>query len=239
MSRDRFSLEGRTALVTGASRGLGRAMALGLAEAGASVVCVSSQPGGVLETAEAIRKLGRTAWELSCDVSDRQQLAVLADDAERAAGDIEILVNNAGTIRRKQQSTIRWKIGTQFSEPISIRFSFSRRDSGKRWSSAGMARSSTLPRSWHSAVESQYPPTRQASMRLQALPKRSRTSGQHQTYRSTQLLPAISKPTTPKHSAKTRHDRARYSLASRRTVGGSQTTSQAPPSFLLRQPATT
>jgi 2-deoxy-D-gluconate 3-dehydrogenase len=101
MSRDRFSLEGRNALVTGASRGLGRAIAIGLAEAGANVVCVSSRPGGVLETAEAIRKLGRKAWELSCDVSDRNQLTAMADDAEASAGDIDILVNNAGTIRRK------------------------------------------------------------------------------------------------------------------------------------------
>jgi 2-deoxy-D-gluconate 3-dehydrogenase len=101
MTRDRFSLEGKTALVTGASRGLGRAMALGLAEAGANVVCVSSRTGGALASAEAIRKLGRTAWELACDVSDRSQLAAMADEAERAAGDIEILVNNAGTIRRR------------------------------------------------------------------------------------------------------------------------------------------
>lgn len=101
MTRDRFSLDGRTALVTGASRGLGRAMALALAEAGANVVCVSSKPGGVFETAEAIRKLGRTAWELACDVADREQLAAMADAAEHAAGDLEILVNNAGTIRRR------------------------------------------------------------------------------------------------------------------------------------------
>jgi 2-deoxy-D-gluconate 3-dehydrogenase len=75
-------------------------MALGLAEAGASVVCVSSKSGGALKTAEAIRKLGTTAWEIACDVADRAQLYAMADEAERAAGDIEILVNNAGTIRR-------------------------------------------------------------------------------------------------------------------------------------------
>jgi 2-deoxy-D-gluconate 3-dehydrogenase len=75
-------------------------MALGLAEAGANVVCVSSKAGGAIDTAEAIRKLGRTAWELACDVSNRAELQAMADEAERAAGDIEILVNNAGTIRR-------------------------------------------------------------------------------------------------------------------------------------------
>ena len=98
---DRFSLTGRTALVTGASRGLGRAIAIALGEAGANVACVSSKPGGASETAQAIRKLGRESWELACDVSDRIQLSAMADRAESAAGDIDILVNNAGTIRRR------------------------------------------------------------------------------------------------------------------------------------------
>ena len=95
-----FSLAGRRALVTGASRGLGRAMAVGLAEAGADVVCASSRAGGASETANAIRAFGREAWEVGADVADRDALAAMADDAERQAGRIDILVNNAGTIRR-------------------------------------------------------------------------------------------------------------------------------------------
>jgi len=100
-SADRFSLSGRTALVTGASRGLGRAIAVAFAEAGADVVCVSSKAGGVAGTAADIRSMGRHAWELACDVSSRGELATLADSAEREAGEIDILVNNAGTIRRR------------------------------------------------------------------------------------------------------------------------------------------
>lgn len=95
-----FSLEGETALVTGASRGLGRAMAIAIAEAGGNVVCVSSQHGGAANTAAAIRELGSEAWELAADLSVRDSVESLADDAENAAGEIGILVNNAGTIRR-------------------------------------------------------------------------------------------------------------------------------------------
>jgi 2-deoxy-D-gluconate 3-dehydrogenase len=95
-----FSLEGCRALVTGASRGLGRASALALAGAGADVVCVSSRASGSAETAKCIRALGREAWELSADLSERKQVLELADAAERVAGVIDILVNNAGTIRR-------------------------------------------------------------------------------------------------------------------------------------------
>jgi len=95
-----FSLEGCRALVTGASRGLGRASAIALAQAGADVVCVSSRTGGCAETASAIRDAGREAWELAADLSRRDDALAMADAAEDAAGTIDILVNNAGTIRR-------------------------------------------------------------------------------------------------------------------------------------------
>lgn len=95
-----FSLTGKRALVTGASRGLGRAMAVALAQAGADVVCASSRKGGATHTANAIREIGRTAWEVDADVADRDALGAMADDAERLAERVDILVNNAGTIRR-------------------------------------------------------------------------------------------------------------------------------------------
>lgn len=98
--RDLFSLAGRRAVVTGASRGLGRAIAVALADAGADVVCVSSRAGGAAETAAAVRALGREAWELAADVADRDALLGMADEAERLAGEVDVLVNNAGTIRR-------------------------------------------------------------------------------------------------------------------------------------------
>jgi 2-deoxy-D-gluconate 3-dehydrogenase len=97
---ERFSLAGRIALVTGASRGLGRAIAVGLAEAGADVACASTQRAGTDDTAAAVRALGRRAWQLAADLSDHAAVLALADAAEREAGEIDILVNNAGTIRR-------------------------------------------------------------------------------------------------------------------------------------------
>lgn len=91
-----FSLAGKRALVTGASRGLGRAMAVALAEAGADVVCASSKPGGTDETAASIRVLGRQAWTVAADLADRAQIEVMANDAGR----VDILVNNGGSIAR-------------------------------------------------------------------------------------------------------------------------------------------
>jgi len=96
---DLFSLEGKTALVTGASRGLGRAIALALAEAGADVICASSRPGGTAETATACRAHGRSAHELHADLGDGADRQRLLDEID-ALGPVDILVNNAGTIRR-------------------------------------------------------------------------------------------------------------------------------------------
>jgi 2-deoxy-D-gluconate 3-dehydrogenase len=94
-----FSLAGKRALVTGASRGLGRSMAEALAAAGADVICTSSRPGGARDTAAAIRALGRTAWELAANHAERDEVARMAEEAQRI-GAIDILVNAAGTIRR-------------------------------------------------------------------------------------------------------------------------------------------
>jgi 2-deoxy-D-gluconate 3-dehydrogenase len=95
-----FSLAGKRSMVTGASRGLGRAMAQALAEAGADVVCASSRRSGTEETAAAVRAHGREAWQVEGDLSDRDAVLAMAEEAEALAGGIDILVNNGGTIRR-------------------------------------------------------------------------------------------------------------------------------------------
>lgn len=93
-----FSLSGRSALVTGTSGGIGQAIAIGLAEAGASIVAVSASNSN--ETVETIRKLGGQAEQVSADLSKEEGLEDLFRQALGFYGSIDILVNNAGTIRR-------------------------------------------------------------------------------------------------------------------------------------------
>lgn len=98
---DSFRLDGKTALVTGASRGLGRGMAVGLAEAGADIVGMSSPAGSLTETEQAIRAIGRNFKGFQCDLQDRAALCACIEDICANLPPIDILVNNAGTILRK------------------------------------------------------------------------------------------------------------------------------------------
>jgi 3-oxoacyl-[acyl-carrier protein] reductase len=92
----RFSLTGKNAVVTGGSRGIGRAIALGLAEAGADVVLTFRENRGEAEkVAKQIESMGRRARALQMDVTARASIAAAAKDA-RGFGPISILVNNAG-----------------------------------------------------------------------------------------------------------------------------------------------
>jgi 2-deoxy-D-gluconate 3-dehydrogenase len=94
-----FSLAGKVALVTGASRGLGESMAIGLAGAGADLILhASAPPAG---TARAVEHLGRRVVALGADFADRRAPDRLAHDAVAAFGRIDILINNAGMIRRQ------------------------------------------------------------------------------------------------------------------------------------------
>jgi 2-deoxy-D-gluconate 3-dehydrogenase len=99
---DKFKLDGKTALVTGARRGIGKAMALALAEAGADIVGVSASleaEGSALER-EVIAR-GRKFRGYACDFGDRKALYGFIEQVNRDVPVIDVLVNNAGTILRK------------------------------------------------------------------------------------------------------------------------------------------
>ncbi|MCI5080187.1 MAG: 2-dehydro-3-deoxy-D-gluconate 5-dehydrogenase KduD [Saprospiraceae bacterium] len=97
---DQFSLANKTAMITGASRGLGQAMAIALANAGAFVICCSSSEGGTKQTIQQIEAAGGRAAGLFADLSNRQAVKEMFDAAIDQYGTIDILVNNGGTIAR-------------------------------------------------------------------------------------------------------------------------------------------
>ncbi len=98
---DKFKLEGKTALVTGCKRGIGKAMAIGLAEAGANIIGVSAtleSQGSQVE--QEVTALGKTFKGYACDFSDRKALYQFIAQVKSDFPVIDILINNAGTILR-------------------------------------------------------------------------------------------------------------------------------------------
>jgi NAD(P)-dependent dehydrogenase (short-subunit alcohol dehydrogenase family) len=95
-----FSLEGRVAVVTGGTSGIGRALSLGLADAGADVVASARRKEQVDKTAGEIEARGRKTLRLASDVSDRGTLETLLAAVLERFGKVDILVNCAGTIKR-------------------------------------------------------------------------------------------------------------------------------------------
>jgi len=91
-----FDLAGRNAFVTGASRGIGRAIAVALADAGANVALIARSAGGLAETASAIEAAGRKACVLPTDVTSYDAVADATAAAIDELGGIDIVVNNAG-----------------------------------------------------------------------------------------------------------------------------------------------
>jgi 2-deoxy-D-gluconate 3-dehydrogenase len=99
MILDKFNLAGKVALVTGASRGLGAGMALGLAEAGADLVVVASS-ARLQETVDKIKALGRRCLGIQADLIDTKVIPQIIDATLKEYGRIDILINCAGIIRR-------------------------------------------------------------------------------------------------------------------------------------------
>jgi NAD(P)-dependent dehydrogenase (short-subunit alcohol dehydrogenase family) len=96
MGLEIFSLKGKTAIVTGGSRGFGKAIAMGLAEAGANVVVTSRTQADLDQVAEAIKAKGGNALAIAADATDAASIKAMAAKAVETFGGIDILVNNAG-----------------------------------------------------------------------------------------------------------------------------------------------
>ena len=106
MSTQHLSLEGKVAVITGGTSGIGRAMSLGLADAGADVVATARRQQQVDETADEIRARGRKTLNLASDVCDRASLERLLAATLDGFGKVDILINCAGKIKRTPTLTM-------------------------------------------------------------------------------------------------------------------------------------
>jgi len=106
MSSQLFNLAGKTAVITGGTSGIGRALSLGLAEAGADVIATARREQQVEETASAIEALGRRTLRIPSDVCDRASLAQLLDAVISQFRKVDILINCAGRIKRTPTLTM-------------------------------------------------------------------------------------------------------------------------------------
>ena len=97
--RIQVDLSGQTALVTGASRGIGKAIALALGQAGAKVACIARNEEKLRETADAITSAGGTAVVYACDVTDSAAVQKVVDAVVEDWDQLDIVVNNAGITR--------------------------------------------------------------------------------------------------------------------------------------------
>jgi 2-dehydro-3-deoxy-D-gluconate 5-dehydrogenase len=99
---DKFNLSGKTALVTGARRGIGKAMAVALAQAGADIVATSaSMEAEGSAVAQEVAAIGRKCWAHACDLADRKAVYAFIEQVKRECPPIDILINNGGNILRK------------------------------------------------------------------------------------------------------------------------------------------
>lgn len=109
---DKFILEGKKAIVTGAGRGLGEAMAVGLAQAGADVAVPDVRVESARDTAERIEEIGKSSMALDVDVTDRKEVEEMVERVMKEWGQVDVLVNNAGIVKNvpaEEMSEEEWE----------------------------------------------------------------------------------------------------------------------------------
>ena len=107
MILDKFRLDGKVALVTGAGTGLGAAMALGLAEAGAAVAALGRREGLVVQTASRIEDSGRRALAIGADVTKAEEVAHAVEQTQETLGGVDVLINGAGVLNADPSVDVR------------------------------------------------------------------------------------------------------------------------------------
>lgn len=110
-----MSISGKVALITGAGRGIGRGIALRLANDGADIALVDINDDGSQAVADEVRALGRKATTFKADVTKRDEVYAAIDHAEKELGGFDIMVNNAGVARRMAEITDA-KVGESYDK---------------------------------------------------------------------------------------------------------------------------
>lgn len=137
MPHSLFDMTGRVAVVSGTARGMGRAMALSFAEAGADTVLVDKNETDNLKTSEAVKQLGRQALPICCDVSDSTQIEHLYQEVDKQFGRVDVVGNVAGEGLLTNPETLTSEELTHVLNNLVVGRFISCREAGKRMLAAG------------------------------------------------------------------------------------------------------
>ncbi len=137
MNHSLFDLSGRVALVSGAARGMGRAMSLALAEAGADLMLVDRNTEGMEQTAHEITQLGRRAIPVTCDMADVDQIRAMYELLDREYGAIHVLGNVAGDAELGRPEEISLESVQKTLHVLVVARFFSCLQAGRRMLAAG------------------------------------------------------------------------------------------------------